>query len=152
MLKLFETGLKVGALKLIEFNMRREKLEAALLLHAPKTSLIPRPSHCPFLFTSTFYLLEAVKNWMMGRLILTSYLLLRPNSTLEWLRQIVIAQLYRHEARSAAMHIACAPKPHWSQFQTTSRKWFTNRFLNRFSAFILGVSKPVQQEPDWEPA
>ena len=35
--------------------------------------------------------------------------------------------------------IVCASKPLWSQLQTTSRKWFTNRFasrlLNRFSAF-----------------
>ena len=49
-----------------------------------------------------------------------------------------------------------APKPHWSWLQTTSRKWFTNRFttwlLNRFSAFTPGVSKPVQQKPAWEPA
>ena len=38
-----------------------------LLLHAPQTSLIPRPSHRPFLFASSFCLLEAVKNWTMGR-------------------------------------------------------------------------------------
>jgi len=37
-------------------------------LHAPQTSLIPRPSYRPVLFASSFYLLEAVKNWMMRRL------------------------------------------------------------------------------------
>ena len=38
------------------------------------------------------------------RPVLTSYLLLRPNSTIDSLRQIVILQLHRHEARSAATY------------------------------------------------
>ena len=43
--------------------------------------------------------------------VLTSYLLLRLNSTIDSLRQIVILQLHRHKARSAAtkrLHASCA--------------------------------------------
>ena len=56
-----------------------------------------------------FYLLEAVKNWMMGRLENDA----TPNQAYSNLlpRQIVILQLYRHKARSAAIHIVCMPKP-----------------------------------------
>ena len=31
-----------------------------------KLALLPGLSHRPFLITSTFYVLEAIKNWMMG--------------------------------------------------------------------------------------
>ena len=45
----------------MEFSTRREKLEGEI-------SVILRPSYHPFLFASSFYILEAVKNWTMGRI------------------------------------------------------------------------------------
>ena len=68
MLKWFESWLKVSALNRIQHEERETWGRTRLLLHALQTSLIPRPSHRPFLFASSFYLLEAVKNWTMGRL------------------------------------------------------------------------------------
>ena len=36
-------------------------------MDALQISLVTRPSHCPFLIASSFYVLEVIKNWMMGR-------------------------------------------------------------------------------------
>ena len=140
--------------------MRREKLEAELDFYCMRCKLVSFPGlptvHFCSLPVFTYWKQSKTGRWeglrmmlLQIRPILTSYLLLRPNSTIDSLRQIVILQLYRHEARSAAIHIACMPKPIWSRLQTTSRKWFTNqfanRFLNQFSSFTPAVSKPVQQ-------
>ena len=80
------------------------------------TSLIPRPSHRPFLFASSFYLFEAVKNWTMERFDMLendaipnqAYSNLVPPPTTEQYHRFVasnrqsVLQLHRHEARSAA--------------------------------------------------
>ena len=119
-----------GTLNRIQHEERETWGKTRLLLHVPQTSLIPRPSHHPFLFASSFYVLKAVKNCMMGRLdlrttllqirpVLTSYLLLWPNSTIDSLCQIVILQLHRHEACSAAtyrLHTTCA---HQNRFEAS---------------------------------
>jgi len=169
MLRWFETWLKVGTLNRIQHEERETWGKTPLLLLALITSLIPRPSHCPFLFASSFNVLESVKNWMMGRLEndatpnqACSNLLLPPPT--EQYHRFTASNRYTAIAQTRSSvschlvftHTACTPKPLWSRLQTTSRKWFTNRFanrfLNRFSAFTPGVSKPIQQKPAWEPA
>ena len=131
----------------------------------PAEGGIPRPSHCPFWFASSFYVLEAVKNWMMGRLEnddtpnQACFNLVPPPPT-EQYHRFTASNRYTAIAQTRSSlschlpstHNACTPKPLCSRLQTTSQKWFVNRFLNRFSAFTLGISKPVQQKPAWEPA
>ena len=160
---------EVSALNRIQHEERETWGRTWLLLHAPQTSLIPRPSHRPILFTSTFYILEAVKNWTMGRLENDATPnqacsnLVPPPPTKQYHRftasnRYIILQLHRHEARSAStshLHTsrACL-KLLWSRLQTTYQKWFINRFvnqfLNQFSTFTPGVSKQVQWKPAWE--
>ena len=161
MLKRFESWLKVSASNRIQYEERETWGRTRLLLHVPKTSLIPRPSYRPFLFASSFYVLEAVKKWMMGRLendATTNQVcsnLVPPPPTEQYHRFVAsnrhtaIAQTQNLLSRHLAFaHIVCVPKLHWSRLQTTSQKWFTNQFasrlLNRFSAFTPVVSKPVQ--------
>ena len=158
-----------GTLNRIQHEERETWGKTRLLLHASLTSLIPRPSHHPFLFASSFYVLEAVKNWTMRRLENDATPnqacsnLAPPPPTKQYHRftasncYTAIAQTWRSlSCHLPFTHNTCTPKPLWSQLQTTSRKWFTNRFanrfLNRFNAFTPGVSKPVQQKPAWEPA
>ena len=157
-----------STLNRIQHEERETWGKTRLLLHASQTSLIPRPSHRPFLFTYSFNVLEAVKNWTMGRLENDA----TPNQACSNLvppppteqyhrftasnRYTAIAQTWSSLSRHLPFtHNACMPKPLWSLLQTTSRKCFTkrfaNQFLNRFSAFTLGVSKLVQQKPAWEP-
>ena len=79
---------------------------------------------------------------MQIRSVLTSYSLIRLNSSTNSLRQTVILQLHQHRPPLSVLRTMCEPKPLWSRLQTTSRKWFanrfTNRFLNWFSAFTPG--------------
>ena len=88
--------------------MRREKPRqhqgrTQLTMHVLQISLVTRPSHRPFLIASTFYVLEAIENWTMEsprttlmqiRSVLTSYRLIRLNSSINSLCQIVILQLH----------------------------------------------------------
>ena len=98
-LRRLETWLKVGALNRIQHEERETWGRTRLLLHALQTSLIPRPSHRPFLFAYSFNVVKQSKTgqWeglrttlLQIRPVLTSYLLFRPNSTIDSLRQIVI--------------------------------------------------------------
>ena len=108
-----------------EFSTRREKPRqhrggTRLTMHALKFSLVTRPSHRQFLIASTFYVLEAIKNWTMEspgndlmqiRSVLTSYRLIRLNSFINSLCQTVILQLHRHRlplsvfTRTASNHL-----------------------------------------------
>ena len=49
--------------------------------------------------------------------VLTSYLLLRPNSTIDLLRQIVILQLHRQKARSAATYRLHVSRAHLNRIE-----------------------------------
>ena len=155
--KRFVIWLKVSALNRIQHEERETRGRTRLPLYALQISLISIPSHYSFLIAFSVYILEAVKNWTMGWLgndvkhVLTSYLLIRPNITINSLCQIVILQLQTQNLFShhlAFTHITYTPKSHWSRLQTTSWKWFMNRFTNWllswFSAFTPSVSKPVQ--------
>ena len=104
--------------------MRREKLEVKLNFYYMRHKLVSFLGLSTVHFCSLPFFLRtgSSQNCTMGRLdlrmtllqirpVLTSYLLLRPNSTTDSLRQIVILQLHRHEARSAAtyrLHTTCA--------------------------------------------
>jgi len=109
-----------------------------------------------------FNVLEAVKNWTMGRLgndttANQACSNLVPPPTTEQYHRFVASNRYTAIAQtqsslSCYLAFTCvtyAPKPHWSRLQTTSQKWFINRFtsrlLNRFSVFTPGVSKRVQR-------
>ena len=106
-----------------------------LSLCALQISLVPRPFRHPFF---NFYILKVAETGWKGlgttllhiRSVSTPYLLIQLNSS----TIVSLCQMHRHRTY---MHV-CMPKLHWSQFQTTSQKWFTNQianlFLNLFSA------------------
>ena len=114
----------------------------------------------PGLPTNLFWSLSVIMHWKRSktgwweglgmmlqqiRSVVTSYFLIRPNSSIDSLCQIVALQLQRHRTHSATtfhLYALCAPKLQWSWLQTFSQMWFTNqitnRLLNQFSAFTHG--------------
>ena len=67
--KWFVIRLKVSALNRIqheEEKPRQHRGRTRLTMHALQISLVTRPSHHPFLITSTVYVPEVIENWTMG--------------------------------------------------------------------------------------
>ena len=74
---------------------------------------------------------------MQIRSVLTSYSLIWLNSSTNSLRQTVILQLHQHRPPLSVLRTMCEPKQPWSWLQTTSRKWFANRFTSQFTNQFL---------------
>ena len=98
----------------------------------------------PGLLTVHFWSLWVFVYWkqskttlMQIRSVLTSYRLIRPNSSIDPLCQRCCYTTIAQTQNLLSHHLVftrttCTPKPYWSRLQTTSQKWFAYQFANRF--------------------
>ena len=102
--KRFETRLKLGTLNRISAQGERNSRENSEFAENWCYSQAFPPSIFDLFEFLTYWKRPKTGRWegLGTKPVLTSYLLLRPNSTIDSLRQIVILQLHRHKARSAA--------------------------------------------------
>ena len=157
--KRFVIWLKVSALNKIQHEERETREQD---FHCMLCKLVSFPClptiHFWSLSVFTYWKRSKTGQWdglgttlLQIKHVLTSYLPIWPNSTINSLCRIGILQLQTQNLFSrqlAFTHTTYTPKLHWSRLQTTSWKWFMNQFtswlLNRFTAFTSKVSKLVE--------